>query len=162
MGVGRVEVDKQVVDLVEDLERPGVMTIDLVDTNYSGQSRFQSLLEHEASLRQGTFTGVDQQQNAVDHRERAFDLAAEVGMARSIDDINSDRAPGNRGIFGQNGDATLALQGKGIEHPLHHLFVSAEDSRLAEQGVHEGGLAVVNVGDNCQVSDIVATHLLLR
>ena len=39
-----------------------------------------------------------------------------------------------------------------------HLLVGAEGAALAQQGVHEGGLAVVDVGDD---GDVAKSHGLL-
>ena len=48
----------------------------------------QSLLEHEARLRHGTFKGVDQQDAAVGHVEHTLHFTAEVAVPRSIDDVD--------------------------------------------------------------------------
>ena len=53
-----------------------------------GSPSAERLLQHEAGLRQRPLRGVDQQQDAVDHRQRALDLAAEVGVARRVDDVD--------------------------------------------------------------------------
>ncbi len=87
--VGRFEIDKQVVNLIEDFFRARVRAIDLVDADDRRQARLERLLEHEAGLRQRPFAGVNQQQHPIDHRERALDLAAEIRMARGIDDIDA-------------------------------------------------------------------------
>ena len=42
---------------------------------------------------------------------------------------------------------------------FHHSFVGAEHARLAQQGVDQGGFAVVDVGDDCQVAYVVAAHV---
>jgi len=55
----------------------------LLMTTIGFQAQRQRLARDEAeSLRHRSFDGVDQQQAAVDHRQHAFDLAAEVGVAR--------------------------------------------------------------------------------
>ena len=77
------EVDEEAVDLVEHLGRARVGAVDLVEADDGLEARLERLAEHEARLRQRALGGVDQQQHAVDHRERALDLAAEVGVARA-------------------------------------------------------------------------------
>ena len=89
-----VEVEEQLVGLVDDLGDAGVGPVDLVDDEDDRQPLLQRLAQHEAGLRQRALAGVDEQQHAVDHREAALDLAAEVGVAGGVDDVEaSPRAP---------------------------------------------------------------------
>ncbi len=48
-------------------------------------------------------------QRAVSHLEDALDLAAEVGMARSVDDVNLHALVLDGDVLRQNGNAALAL-----------------------------------------------------
>ena len=66
------------------------------------------------------------------------------------------------GIFGKNGDAALPLQVVGVHHPFGHRLILAEDAALFEHLVHQGGLAMVNVGDNGDVSQIFANDIQWR
>jgi hypothetical protein len=50
----------------------------------------------------------------------------------------------------------LALQVDRIHHPLGHVLVGPKDAALPEHGVHQGGLAVIDVGDDGQVANVVA------
>ena len=123
-------------------------------------AHFQGLLEHEARLRHGAFGGIHQQQHPVHHVHDAFHLPAEIRMAGSIHDVDLDGLAGDRvrdgdgGIFGQDGDAALAFEVIGVHHALGHLLVVAEGMRLAQQPVHQGGLPVVDVGDDCNIAEI--------
>ena len=83
----------------------------------------QCLAQHEASLRQWAFGGVHQQQHAVDHGQPAFHLAAEVRVARGVDDV--DHGLGaigvtamHRGVLGKDRDALFLLQIAGVHQPL--------------------------------------------
>ena len=78
-----VEVEEQLLDVVDDLGDPGVGPVDLVDDEDDRQLRLERLAQHEAGLRQRALGRVDEQQHAVDHRQRPLDLAAEVGVARA-------------------------------------------------------------------------------
>ena len=60
------------------------------------------------------------------------------------------------GVLGQDGDAPLPLQVAGVHHPVHHLLVLPVDAALLEHLVHQGGLAVVDVGDDGNVSQAVS------
>ena len=45
--------------------------------------------------------------NAVDHLQHALDLAAEVGVARGIDDVDLHALVGAGAVFGQNGEMCI-------------------------------------------------------
>jgi hypothetical protein len=83
-----VEIDEQIVDLVEDFLDPRVGPIDFVDNNNWRQPPLERLAQHEPRLRQRSFGGVDQQHHAVDHRQRALDFPAKVGVPGCIDDVD--------------------------------------------------------------------------
>ena len=85
-----IEVHEQLVHLVDDLGDAGVGPVDLVDHEDHGQVAGERLAEHETGLRQRPFGGVDEQHDAVDHRERPLDLATEVGVAGRVDDVQRD------------------------------------------------------------------------
>ena len=86
------QVEEQLVGLVDDLGDAGVGAVDLVDDQDDGQVGVQRLAEHEAGLRQRTLAGVDEQHDAVDHRQAALDLATEVGVAGGVDDVDRHAA----------------------------------------------------------------------
>ena len=148
-----VEVDEEVVDLVQDLLRARVGAVDLVDDDHGGELGFEGLGENVAGLRQRAFGGVDQQEDAVDHLEGALHLTAEVGVAGRVDDVDLVVVVVERGVLGEDGDAALALQVVGVHDALGDRFVGAEGAGLAEHGVDQGGLAVVDVGDDGDVED---------
>ncbi len=151
-----VQVQEQLLDLVHDLGDPRVGAIDLVDDQDHRQASLERLAQHEARLRQRSFARVDQQQDAIDHREGAFDLTPEVGMAGRIDDVDLDVAVLHGRVLGQDRDALLALQIHGVHHPLRDVLVLSERARLPQHGVHQGGLTVVDVSHDGHVPDVVA------
>ncbi len=57
------------------------------------------------------------------------------------------------GVFGEDGDAALALELVGVHDALGEGLVGAEGAGLAEKLVDEGGLAVVDVGDDGDVAN---------
>jgi hypothetical protein len=97
----------------------------------------------------GTFRRVDQQQHSVDHGERALDLPAEVGVPRRVHEVDRDPMPDDRCRFRQDRDALFALQIEGV-HVVGR-FV-AHDSGLAKHGFDQRRLAVVDVGDQGDVT----------
>ena len=152
-----VEVDEQVVDLVEHLAGPRVAPVDLVDHHDRRQAELQRLAQHEAGLRQRALAGVDQQQHAVHHRERALHLAAEVGVAGRVDDVDLVPAvAGSRVFLARMVMPFSRSRSLGVHDPLDHLLVLAEHAALPQHGVHQGGLAVVHVGDDRDVAQVIA------
>jgi len=71
-----------------------------------------------------------------------------------VDDVDLHVAPADRCVLGEDGDALLTLQVHGVHDPLGHLFVGPEYARLAEEGVDEGRLAVVDVCDHGDVAEV--------
>ena len=153
-----LELDEEVEGLVEDLLDPGVRTVDLVDDDDGPEAQLQGLLEHEPGLRQGAFRSVDEQQDAVDHPQDAFDLAAEVRVAGRVDDVDLDALPDERHVLGDDGDAALALEIARIEDAIAHLVDVAEQLALPHHGVDERGLPMIDVGDDRDVADVFSTH----
>ncbi len=131
-----------------------VGAVHLVDDDDGLQAHLQRLGDDELGLRQRTFGGVHQHQRAVHHVENAFDLAAEIGVAGRIDDIDAGVLPDHRGRLGQNGDAALALEVVGIHGAFDHALVLAVRARLLQQPVDQGGFAVVDVRDDGDVAKI--------
>ena len=82
-----------------------------------------------------------------------FNLAAEIRVPRCIHDVDLHPAPAHGRILGQDRDAPLPLQGIGVHDPFFHLLVGPEGSGLPEHLIHQGGLAVIDVGDDGQVTN---------
>ena len=152
----RPEVHEQLVDVVEDLRRPGIAAVDLVDRDDDRQVAGHRLLEHVAGLRQRPLGRVDEQQDRVDHQERALHLAAEVGVAGRVDDVEPDPGVVDGRLLGQDRDALLALEVARVHDPVDDGLVGAERAGLAEHRVHERGLAVVHVRHDGDVAEVGA------
>ena len=147
-----VEIHQQLQHLVHDLVNALVGAVDLVDDDDHAVAKLQRAAEYEARLRHGAFGGVHEQDDAVDHFEHTLDLAAEVGVARRVDDVDLDALVGDGGILCENGDAALAFEIAGVHHALDNLLIFAVYARLLEHFVHKRRLAVVNVGNDCDIA----------
>ena len=130
--------------------------VDLVDADDRLQADLERLADDEFRLRHRAFGGVDEHDGAVDHRQDALHLAAEIGVAGRVDDVDAHVLPGDRGGLGHDGDAALFFEIVGIHHALGDALVFAEGARLLEQAVDERGLAMVDVGDD---GDIAQLHV---
>ena len=155
---------QQVEALVDHALRVAVRPVALVDDDHGAQPGLQGLGEHEAGLGHGALEGVDHQQAAVGHAEDALDLAAEVGVARGVDDVDAVDlfVPGHiadGAVLGEDGDAPLALEGVGVHDqavlPALELLqlTGAEVAGLLEQLVNQGGLPMVNVSDDGDIAE---------
>ncbi len=150
--IGGVERGEQVEHLVDDLLRAGIGAIDLVDRDDRPEADLQRLADHELGLRHRAFGRVDQHDRAIDHVEDALHLAAEIGMAGGVDDVDAHVLPDDRGRLGEDGDAALLFQLVGIHHALGDALILAVGTGLLQQFVDQRGLAVVDVGDNGDVA----------
>ena len=125
-----------------------VGTVDLVDHHDHAVTQLQGAAEHEARLGHSALGGVNQQNNAVDHLQNTLHLAAEVGMARGVHNVDFGVAILDGRVFGQDGDAALTLQLVGVHDALHRFLILTIYAALLEHLIDQRGLAVVNVGNN--------------
>ncbi len=114
------EFDEQIEDFIQHLIGAGIRAVDLVDDDDRPQLVLERLFQHEARLRHGPFGGVDEQEHAVGHAEHAFDFAAEIGVARRVDQVDLGRKPCRVGVvdgdvLGQDRDAALAFERIAVE-----------------------------------------------
>jgi hypothetical protein len=130
-------------------------TVDLVDGHDGAQADLEGLGDHELGLGHWAFGGVHENDGAVHHAQDTLHLAAEIGVAWGVHDIDAGVLPDDRGRLGQDGNAALLFQVIGIHGALFDALVLAEGAGLLEQLVDEGGLAVVDVGDD---GDIAKFH----
>ena len=128
-------------------------TVDLVDHHDGLEAQRQRLARDEARLRHRPFDRVDQQQHAVHHGQHALDLAAEVGVAGRVDDVDARAAVLDGAVLRQDGDAALTLDVVRVHDALAHVLVRGEGAGLLQQAVDQGGLAVIDVRDDGDVAD---------
>jgi hypothetical protein len=150
---GGFEIDKEIVDFVEHGGGTGIGAVDLVQHDDGLELGMQRLLQHVARLRQRAFAGVHEQNYAIHHAQRAFDFTAEIAVAGRVHDIDARVVVEKGSGFRKDGDAALAFEFVGVHHARHQYLIAAEDAALAEHGVNQRGLAVVNVGDDGDVTD---------
>ena len=152
--VAGAQVGEQVEHVVQRLVGLGCGLVDLVQHDDRAQAQGKRLGGHELGLGHRAFGRIDQQADAVDHRQDAFDLAAEIGVAGRVDDVDARALPFDRGCLGQNGDAAFAFDVVAVHRAFRDGLVVAEGPRLTQQLVHQGGFAVVDVSDDGDVADI--------
>ncbi len=96
--------------------------------------------------------GVDEEQHAVHERQRPLHLAAEVGMAGCIDQVDPHALPLDRRRLGEDRDPALALLVVGVHDALDRGLVGGEHPGGLQHCIHEGGLAVVDVRDQGDIA----------
>ena len=151
--VARAEAVEEIEDLVDHLVGAGTVAVDLVDDDDGAEAGGERLARHEAGLGHRALHRVHHQQHRVDHRQDPLHLAAEVGVARRVHDVDAASRVLDRGGLRQDRDAALALQVVAVERPLgdHGTCVGRG---LLQQPIHERGLAMVDVGDDGDVADV--------
>jgi hypothetical protein len=147
-----IERGEEVEHVVDDFLVALVGPVDLVDGDDRLQADLEGLRQHELGLRHRPFGGVHQQHGAVDHVEDALDLAAEIGVAGGVDDVDAHVVPGHRRDLGENGDAALALDLVGIHRAVGDALLLAESARLGEKPVDQRRLAVVDMGNDGNIA----------
>ena len=108
-------------------------------------SALDRLLQDEAGLRKRTLRSVHEQQHALDHRQDALDLRAEVAVARRVDDVDDGVAVVDRRVLGEDRDPALLLELARVHDELVDVLADAERAALLQERVDERRLAVVDV-----------------
>ena len=161
--IGSIEVHHELQHLVHNLLRSCLGLIDLVDDHQHRQTQIQGTLQHEACLGHGPLEGIHQKDGTVYHLQNTLHLTAEVRMARGIHDIDLDTLVTDGRVLGQNGNASLPLNGVGVHDTDAHLLVVAEGAGLLQKLVHQCGFAMVNVGNDGYVTNVFSLfdHLFI-
>ena len=146
---------EQIEGLIDHPVRARRRAVGLVDHHDRLETARQRLLGDERCLRHRPVDSIDQQQHAIDHRQDAFDLAAEIGVSGRIDDIDRPIAPGHGRVLGKNGDAAFFFQIVGIHQAVGRVGTLAQGSGLAQQLVDQRSLAMVDVCHDGDVAQLV-------
>ena len=113
----------------------------------------QRLGQHKAGLRHGAFGGIHQQQDAIGQIQDALHLPAEVRVAGGVNEVDLDPRVAHGNIFGEDGDAALALECVVVEDARLRGRIAPGHVELAQDGIHQRGLAVIHVGDDGNVAN---------
>ncbi len=156
--IGCIQIHQEFQNLVYHFLRSRLRPVDLVDAHDDGQIQLQSLSQHKFGLRHGPLIGVYHEDHAVDHLQHTLYLAAEIRMARGIDDIDLRILIKYGRVLGQDGDAPLPLDIVGIHNALCHFLIGPEHAALLQKLVYQSGLAMVNMGNDCNISHIFSFY----
>ena len=152
------EVHHQIKRIVDNSLWASAVTVNLVDNHHDRKACVDSVAQNKASLWHRAFSCVNQKQCTVGHLQNTLYLAAEVSVARGINNVDLDALVLNRDILCQNSNSALTLLIVGVQNSLLNLLVLAECIGCLKHLVNHGGFTVVNVSDDSNISDVVLTH----
>ena len=135
--------------------------VDLVDDGHDLVVDVERVIDVGEGLRLDALRGVDDEQRALDGRERAVDLIGEVDMTGRVDEVEDVGLAVARGVVEAHrlrldGDAALALD----VHRVQHLLLAGHLARIhgageLDQPIRQRRLAVVDMCDDREIADVV-------
>ena len=146
-----IQRDEQVEHFIDHRIGASVGAVDLIDHHDWAQTLFQRFAQHKLGLRHWPFCGIGQQNDAVGHAQHALNLAAEIGMSGCVDNIDARVVPHHGSRLGKDCNAALLFQIAGIHQPFFDMLIVAEQAGLLHDRVDERRLAMVNMGDDCDI-----------
>src|SRR5205814_9619215 len=84
-----------------------------------------------------------------------LNLAAEVGMARSVYNVDAVTVPLKSRVLRSNSDALFPLEIHRVHHPLLDFLIRPKSPGLAQQLVNQSSLTVVYVRNDGNVTDVL-------
>ena len=156
--VACVEVEQKFQHFVADFCKSCVGLVDFVDYYYDFESQSQCFFNDETRLRHRSFLCVNQKYDAVDHFENALHFTRKIRVSGSVDDIDFYAVIMYGRILCQNGDTSFSFEVTRVHNARCYLLIFSKRARLFEHTVHERSFAVVDVCDDCNVSQIVSDH----
>ncbi len=152
-----VEGAHQVKHLLLHLLRTAVQLIDLVHHDDRLLPHLDGLLKHKTRLRHTALERIDEKQHSVGHVKHTLDLASEIAVPRSVYNIDFHPFVGYGHILCKNCDAPFPFEVIAVKNQFFEVFLSPDQIRLINHPVNKCSLAVVDVRDDCDVSDF---HIL--
>lgn len=83
-------------------------------------------------------------------------------MARGVHDVDARVLPDNGRAFGKDGDPAFPFQSIGIHGALGNTLIVAHGAGLTEHLVNERGLAMIDMGDDGDISQGHELSTLLK
>ena len=153
-----VETDN-IFDLLLHAIRLGGWQVDFIQHWHNLVVDFNGLIDIGQSLRFHALAGIDHQKRAFASGQRAVYLIGKIHVARRVDKIELiGIAIGGFIVeahgLGFNGDAALALDIHIVQNLVGHL-ARAQAARQLNEAVGQRRFAVVNMGNNREVTNVV-------
>ena len=147
---------EQFEDLVHHLVGALLGAVHLVDDQQGTQTARQGLADDEAGLRHHALHRIHEQQYGVHQAEHPLHLAPEVGVPGRVHQVQAHALELYGRLLGVNGDAAFLFQILAIHRAFEDFAVRGDCAGLTQQPVEQRGLAMVDVSDDRQVSQIFA------
>ncbi len=94
-----IQIHKQFQNLIHHIIRSGFRAVYFIDADYNRKIQIQCLSQNKFRLRHRALICVHNKDNAVNHLKNPLNLAAEIGMARRINDVDFRTIIIDRSIF---------------------------------------------------------------
>jgi hypothetical protein len=148
-----------VLDLVDGALGLRRGKVDLVQHRNDGDAELRGGVAVRHGLRFHSLGCVHHEERALARGERARHFVREIHVAGRVDEVQVVLAPVARLVaqrrgLGLDGDAALALEIHRVEDLAFHL-ARRQASGALDDAVGERGFAVVDVGDDGEVADVV-------
>ena len=163
---GRIHAGQadHILHLLGHLVRVGAGQVDLVQDGHQLQIMLQRHVGVGQRLGLHTLGGIHHQNGTLTGGQTAADLVGKVHMARGVDEVElvglavlGSVVQGNGA--GLDGDAALPLDVHVIEDLILHGALVHALGQL-QNTVRQGGLAVVDVCNDAEISDVVSCHVI--
>ena len=152
--LGGAQVEHEVEHLFLNFLGAAAGLVHLIHHHYGLLAHSQGLLQHETRLGHAALERIYQQQHAVGHVEHALHFAAEIAVARSVDDVDFDSLVCDGDVLCENSDASFALQVVAVQDELAQILGLAHQVGLINHAVDHSSLTMVDVRDESYVADI--------
>jgi len=156
--IPRIEVDKQVIDFIDDRFDARIAAVDLVDDQDDGRFFSRVFFTTKRVCGSGpslASTSSKAPSTRLRLRSTSPPKSACPGVSTML--ILTSRYQ-TAVFFGHDGNAPLPLKGHGIHHPLGDLLVFPEGAALFQHAVKKGCLAVVYVRDDGDIAKVLFSH----
>ena len=150
--VGRAEPIEQVECLVDYPVGASAFAIDFVDDHDWHEPLRKRFLRDEAGLGHRAFDGVDEEEDAVDHREHAFHFATKIRVSRRVHNVDAIILPVDGRVLRQDSNASLAFEIAGVHDSIGYVSTRAQGARLLQHPVDQGRFAMVNMSDDRNIA----------
>jgi hypothetical protein len=143
-------------------------TVDLVDEDDGADALGEGLAEDGLGLDADTFDAIDDDEGTVSDAEGGSDFGGEIDVSGGVDEVDQEVAFFVLEVFdvlladvevhgdggGLDGDTTGDFIGTGVEETGVTGGFLLDDTGGGDEGVGEGGLAVIDVGNDGHVADL--------
>ena len=83
-------------------------------------------------------------------------------MAGGVDYVDLGAFVSHRNVLRENSDTTFSLEIVRVENEFAYFFVFAKQLHLLKDLVYQCGFTVVDVGDNCDITNVHAERFFKR